>query len=339
MPLTTGAYDEALDRYHATGPEFDGYLSNHGPMVAEALARLGRPELIHSWTDTYLRRLDEAPRGIDAIRPETWRAALGDPARAGDWTAYFLGHSEEQPWGELLITWWPRLLPGIAAGATHGVIRTGHAVRALRAADSAPRRRELAHALAYWAARWQPVPAVTPRGSYDVSATVVRIPPVAEQEMGIRHRLAQLPTPGWTSVMESLSGPSLAEDVPAALEQLVSSVLARYSTHAHGNPTMLVHAATAPMAVLNALPSLPTTLWAASFDAAWAASGAVLAAYTPEHARPAPKPTSADDVLDQALRHGGEHVIKLADTALGIYEVTGADHTIAAVLTAVDQDA
>jgi hypothetical protein len=29
----------------------------------------------------------------------------------------------ERPWREVLATWWPRLLHGIAAGATHGVIK------------------------------------------------------------------------------------------------------------------------------------------------------------------------------------------------------------------------
>lgn len=38
---TAGTYDEALERLHRTGPEFDGYLSNHGPMVVEALSRRG----------------------------------------------------------------------------------------------------------------------------------------------------------------------------------------------------------------------------------------------------------------------------------------------------------
>ena len=32
----TGTLDEAYQRLHATGPEFDGWLSNHGPMAAEA---------------------------------------------------------------------------------------------------------------------------------------------------------------------------------------------------------------------------------------------------------------------------------------------------------------
>ena len=35
---------------------------------------------------------------------------------------------QEQPWEELLGRWWPRLLPGAAASATHGLIRSGHAV-------------------------------------------------------------------------------------------------------------------------------------------------------------------------------------------------------------------
>jgi hypothetical protein len=30
-----GTLDEAYERLHVTGPEFEGYLSNHGPMVVE----------------------------------------------------------------------------------------------------------------------------------------------------------------------------------------------------------------------------------------------------------------------------------------------------------------
>jgi hypothetical protein len=34
---SAGTLDEAYERLHATGPEFDGFLSNHGPMAAEAM--------------------------------------------------------------------------------------------------------------------------------------------------------------------------------------------------------------------------------------------------------------------------------------------------------------
>ncbi|GAA5139546.1 hypothetical protein [Pseudonocardia adelaidensis] len=33
--------DETYQRLHRTGPEFVGWLSNHGPMAADALIRLG----------------------------------------------------------------------------------------------------------------------------------------------------------------------------------------------------------------------------------------------------------------------------------------------------------
>jgi hypothetical protein len=43
----TGILDEAYQRLHETGPEFGGYLSNHGPMAAEAMARRGHAERVH----------------------------------------------------------------------------------------------------------------------------------------------------------------------------------------------------------------------------------------------------------------------------------------------------
>jgi hypothetical protein len=169
----TGTLDEAYQRLHATGPEFDGWLSNHGPMAAEAMVRRGHADRVHRWLDGYMRRLEEFPRGSGPIGPG-WREALGDPRRIADWTAYFRREVTEQPWPQALDTWWPRLLPGVAAAATHGVIRVGHAVRALTEdGEDADHLTELAHGLAYWAARWQPVPGTPPAKPFPV--------PVADQ--------------------------------------------------------------------------------------------------------------------------------------------------------------
>jgi len=126
----TGTLDEAYQRLHVTGPEFDGWLSNHGPMAAEAMVRHGHAGTVHRWLDGYMRRLEEFPRGSGPIGSD-WPEALGDPRRIADWTAYFGREVSEQPWRQALETWWPRLLPGVAAAATHGVIRVGHAMRAL----------------------------------------------------------------------------------------------------------------------------------------------------------------------------------------------------------------
>jgi Questin oxidase-like len=194
--------DEGLSRLAVTGPEFGSGLSNHGPMAAEALVRLGRADVVEHWLDDYLKRLDAAPRATDRITDQTWREALGVRKRVGDWEAYFRDQMSEQPWQDVLARWWPRLAPGLAAAGTHGIIRTSHAARSLAAAEAAAaaegagvasatvtggiaaaegaavaggtvgagsatartaeRRDELARGLAYWAASYLQLPG-TPR--------------------------------------------------------------------------------------------------------------------------------------------------------------------------------
>ena len=335
----TGTYDEALERLHLTGPEFEGWLSNHGPMAVEALAVHGAASQVHAWVDDYVRRLEPLLRSTDPIVDT--QAALGDPRRLADWIAYFTDRVDDQPWTDLLARWWPVLLPGIAAGATHGVIRVGHATRALRAEETEPRRIELAHALGYWAARWQPVPLPSPRGTADAAALVESVPRVARQDGGIRERLAQLSgTPGWLAHAETLRPPATDDDVPGRLDALVDAVVLAYPSIAVGQPTMLVHAATAPNAVARTLPSLPRTLWRPSFDAAWAATSAVLAAYLPaeptsDHSGSGSTEADVDATWDVAVRDGGEHIVKLADTAIDVHRRTGDPRALAAVSTAV----
>ncbi|GGX28246.1 hypothetical protein GCM10010383_68490 [Streptomyces lomondensis] len=97
---------------------------------------------------------------------------------------------------------------------------------------------------------------------------------------------------------------------------------------------MLVHAATAPNAVLRTLPALPRELWAPSLHAAWTASAAVTAMYAPaEPVAPVPAPgRTGQEVLELALAHGDEHVVKLTDTALDI----GDERALAAALRAIE---
>jgi hypothetical protein len=102
----TGTLDEAYQRLHATGPEFGGWLPNHGPMAAEAMVRRGHAGRVHRWLDGYMRRLEEFPRGSGPIGPG-WQEALGNPRRVADWTAYFRREVADQPWRQVLGTWWP----------------------------------------------------------------------------------------------------------------------------------------------------------------------------------------------------------------------------------------
>lgn len=340
MTLQTSTYDEALERFHRTGPEFEGWLSNHGPMVVEAMSNQGRPEGIHRWVDGYLTRLDERPRGIEPIDAIAWRDCLGDPIRSGDWIDFFIREVAERPWREVLVQWWPRLLPGIAAGATHGVIRVGHAVDALVRVESQPRIDELAHALAYWATRWLPVPIVAPAGHMAPEQAIAALPAVPMQEFGIRSRIAQLDqTPGWGERVSDLHAPETRQ-IPAAIDALIDAALGFYATNAHGSPTMLVHAATAPNAVRMVLPVLPDDQWRPSLDAVWTATAAVVAAYRPGRAAPAPAaPADAADLLERALAHGGEHVIKLADTAIRAHSRSGSGTALVAGVNAILLDA
>lgn len=333
--MTYDALDDAYDRLRSTGPEFDGWLTNHGPMAAEALAHRGHGSDIAGWLDGYCRRLEAAPGTSERI--EDWRTALGDPRRLGDWLGWFEEQLRDHPWTEVLETWWPRLVPGIAAGATHGVIRVGHVVQTLREQGETPARvAELAQGLGYWAARWQRVPgAATPSGTLTAEAAIAVVPPVRRQTGGVRSRLEQLDeVGGWVEAQQAIAP---ATDWELFLRDLVTAAVRRYATHAQGSPVMLVHAATAPNAVLRALPSLPPEQWASSAAAAWSASAAIYAAYGPTVGRRRRTANATpDDAFDRAAQHGDEHAIKLADTALDVFSWTGDELALTAIETAVD---
>ncbi len=204
----SSALDEAYERLHATGPEWGGNLANHGPMAAEVLARRGHADDVHGWVDAYVRRLDDLPSPSEPISDATWPDAIGN-GRIGDWTTYLSRQASERPWQDVLVTWWPRLLPGIAAGATHGVIRVGHAVRTLLAErDPTPAAvTELAHGLAYWAARSTTVPGVnSPTGELAPADALDAIPHIADQDGPIAGRLGRLADlSGWPASVEALA--------------------------------------------------------------------------------------------------------------------------------------
>jgi hypothetical protein len=352
----TGTLDEAYQRLHTTGPEFDGWLSNHGPMAAEAMVRRGHADRVHGWLDGYMRRLEEFPRGSGPIGAE-WQEALGDPRRIADWTAYFRREVSQQPWRQALGTWWPRLLPGVAAAATHGVIRVGHAVRALRQdGEDADHVTEMAHGLAYWAARWQPVPGaqatLPPLGTARtragkpagpaVAGALAAVPRIADQSGGIHSRLARLADlPGWPAALAAPQIPASADALQPWLAGLVDAAVVRYLAYGHGDGVMLVHSATAPNAILRTLPALDKQLWAPSVAASWAAAAALTAIYAPADAAAQaalPDPPSgaqaAEETFARAVEHGDEHVIKFADTAADAYARTGNSDALAAAIRA-----
>ncbi len=344
--MSPSILDEAYDRLSNTGPEWNGWLSNHGPMVVEVLARYGHEHTIHRWLDSYLDRLEERPRGIRSIPVDDWRDPLGDPTRTGDWLTYFDRELRGQSWRGVLLQWWPRLLPGIAAGATHGVIRVGHVVAALLDEETPARVSELGQGLAYWAARWQPLTNTTDAESTiehlprDPRARLDAVPLIPEQRSGIRARLAQLADqPGWARAAGAVPG-SPGDGVATRLAGIVEAAVGRHATHGYANPVMLVHAATAPNAVLRALPALPEAVGEPSLRAAWAATAAITAAYAPRAARPMVEqspPWTVEELIHLAADSGAEHAIKFADAAITAHQRGGATFDLVGVATSVGQ--
>ena len=340
--MSSGTLNEAYERFHNTGPEWgESQLTNHGPMAVEVLVRRGRTDVVGRWADRYIRRLDALPSATEAITDARWAEALGDGRRIGDWTVYFTRLLAEEPWPQVLAVWWPRLLPGIVAGTTHGVIRVGHVVRALLAgSENRSTLDELAHALAFWAARAQAIPAsAVPAGRLGPLAALDALPRVPDQRGTVADRLGQLPRmPGWSASASSLRPAAAPGDVRARLTDLVTAATLRFLTHGHGHPVLLVHTATAPNAVLHTLPALPPELWEPSLTAVWTATAAIFSAYAPAYG-PAPTPpappTGPDavaEVLDRAVAHADEHVIKFTDTAAEVYTRTGHPDALAAAV-------
>jgi hypothetical protein len=165
--------DEAYEMIAFSGFELPNGFVNHGAMACEALSTLGFDDEVGDWA----RRFS----GIagPSVEPEVpvsfdWRQALGTYGRLPEWIGFFETAVEDEGWAQVVATWVPRLVPALSTALFHGAIRTAHAVRAIESSDTVPRRRELARALAYWAARFRegenalPVPEVE-----DVLASVV----------------------------------------------------------------------------------------------------------------------------------------------------------------------
>ncbi len=313
--------DETYTRLQRTGPEFEGWLSTHGPMAADALIRLGCVDEVEDWVGDYARRLNEAPSPRWPIDPDEWREVLGDPSRLGDWCALFDRQLREHPWRDVLATWWPRLVDGAVASATHCLIRTGHAVRALREHSTRPRVGELAQALGYWAARHQPLPPhPRPGGMAGPEAALDAVPAIGTAG-GIRTRLDDLAHAGeWPATVRRLQA---APPPAAVLDSLVDAAVTYYHRSGHGNPVMLVHAVTAPRAAGLVLPALPERLWVRTYEAAWATTAAIATLYGPSRSQSSNRagedgPTTAA-VTARAWETRDEHAIKFTEVALESY--------------------
>ena len=320
-----GKIDEVLDILHRTGPEFGG-LSNHGPMAAEAILALDRPDLVFNWVEQHKDHLDDRPSTQFKITQEDWREALGNIQRVGDWVAFFDEQLAESSWQQVVGQWVPRLAPALMAAATHGLIRTGHAVRSLSQEETPQRLHELAQGLGYWAARYQVLPG-TPA---DRNAG---LPPAdALKQVKRLHGPDFTPTRLIFEELKDLDDEASFTEVinlvgtDGDLSQFLSNTtetFARVFLANDNNLVSFVHAVTAPSILRVLAPYLSDADARLAARYAWQAGAALYTWFVKDPhpvAEHLPAPAeSPDELIDRAIAAGGAHTIKFTEACLREY--------------------
>ena len=133
--------------------EFPFCLANHLPMVLVALHRMGASdERLEAYCELYREQneLVPVPEPIGKITRDDWRKFLGEREREGDYRAFFAGEVARLGATPAAVLYLPELIPGIAASATHALMRMAYAT--LTDSDE-----ETAVSLGYWAATYLPL--------------------------------------------------------------------------------------------------------------------------------------------------------------------------------------
>jgi hypothetical protein len=314
-PAGTPKLAELLERNRQFGPEYGGGLSNHLSMALVALQRLGASDArLAGYYRTYARRLEPPPPAGSPITRATFAAHLGTQKRYPDYLAFF--HEELQRLGlqQLLATYLPPLVPGIAAAAFHGVIRLAYALQA----QDEP---EVALSLAYFADTYLPLG--PPTGAAAIEEPPVellrrlgRTPALAHRSWHARLISDQLPEigvqPAFAPVIDWL---------PASAARMAPLAEAALLVYASTDNFTALHGLTSTHALRIAWPHVPDPAAAARYQfqalcAAYISIGTPPLLTEAEQARltrQAVPPWSA--IAAAAIRSSDEHVIKLVYSA------------------------
>ena len=340
--MDTDPLDEALTIFAGTAPEFGPHrLASHGPMAVEALAQLGRSDAIGAWAATYVKRLEPAPLpAAKTMGEETWPQALGASGAFPDWLALFESELADRPVRAVVGEWVPRLVPGSAAAATHGLIRTADGLRSLAEDDTAARRVELASGLAYWASKYQELPGPPLLiGHQAVEEAVLDLPYLPDETPEtylIADRLAHMADIS-DEFEQGVASLAPRGDPITLLDALACEGAKAYLRNAgDGDAIAVLHSITAPLALQLVLPWLAEEDRDAAVAYAWQAVAGIHVAYDIDrHASIAQAGTipSAGELVEQAVASGDEHAIKLTEAALRCHART---HEPALLLAAAD---
>jgi hypothetical protein len=327
--MGTDVLDDAFTVFAATAPEYGSVgFANHGPMASEALAQLGREDAIPGWMKQYRGRLGDAPPPAAPLTDEQWPEALGRTSAFPAWQALFERELADRPAAAVVGEWAPRLLPGTIGAATHGLIRTAHGLRALGAADTPPRRLEVAIGLAFWASVYEELPGppllIGHQGVSEALADLPYLPEDAPREFLISARVARIADIS-DEFEQAVASLGAADDAVDLLDQLAGGGAKAYLRNADGGGAIgLLHSVTSPLACELLLPWLAAEDRDAALGYVWQAVAALHVAYDvdrrgPLAARSAP---SLEALIDRAVDSEDEHAIKLTEAAVRSFSRT-----------------
>ena len=315
--------DDALDTLSHHGPTLANGNFNHAPMVVEALCALGRPEAVFPWIEAYRPRLTPRASSDASIDWSQWRGHLGRRDSFPAWARLFAAELAEEPWRGVLDRWAGRLAPGYSAAATHGAIRVGHAARGLADAETRVRLRELADALASWAASYSELPTEpnTTPGTLAPRAALAAVPVVPAERRppgNITMALGRLgELRGFAAAVDRVD---LGDDPDAAVAALAELFAGVYLANATDTRTFIafVHSVTAVHALANIAPHVGAETARRLARYAWQAGCGLYAAFgrAPPQTIAAAGDEDAAALAGAAVAHGDEHIIKFTEACL-----------------------
>jgi hypothetical protein len=279
----------------------------------------GEDAVLDRFDACYLPMLRPIEAAVVVIAPGDEAAHLGAQRAFPEWVAYFDAAIAADGVEAVLARWIERLLPACGSALFHGAIRTAYA---LESGSS----REIAHALAYWAAVYEPLPELAPPGGGlscdEVLAAIAddgafggKRPPGGGiiQRARAAARMPRLSVHGAATDPRGLDVDSVARAMLHAYVASGDFVLLHCVTGAHAFRLLLPYASDTSAAVRD--------LWA-SLLATYVATGA-----------PSPRGwrLDGDDSLDwpaihaRALQREDEHDIKLAHSCWREWQHRGDD--------------
>ena len=324
--------DRSLEALKPYGPSLKNGLSNHVPMAAEALCAMGESADSFQWVRAQLDTIAPQPKPLFRLDPKNWQGDLTKLELYADWQRYFETEIEALGWAKALDKWAGRLAPGLFASATHGLIRVGHAARALAVADTPLRRRELSEGLAVWASSYQTLPtdrsAARPFESIETAFNQLpRIPAEKRNTKGLITD-ALKPLDDLPAFAQVIGWIDVDQDLGEVANQLAARQACVFLDHVHTPLLAIVftHSITSVHAILNIAPHVSSQTVKDLLAFGWQAGAALYAAYADETAhadRPAPEAHA--DIIAQAVANGDDHVIKLSEACLSFYGRTADD--------------